>query len=140
MNDLWELKVSLVTDVSLRSLFFSPGELLCGSRGFCCSCLLLPCFCLSLHTCITQILTGISCGLGFRLAFLISCSAKELIFIFLPFIGAKGNIQEITSNTQRIAAFQCIKFSIPKAVQDERFTCAEASSEHFSKLDLEVCR
>lgn len=59
-----------------------PGELLCGSRGFCCSCSLLQCFCSSLHTCITQILTGIACGLGFRLAFQISCSAKELIFIF----------------------------------------------------------
>lgn len=58
----------------------------------------------------------------------------------MPFIGVEDSIQEITSNTQRIAAFQCMKFSIPKAVQDERLARAEASSEQFSKLDLEVWR
>jgi len=90
--------------------------------------------------CITQILTGIVCCPGFRPAFQISCSAKESCFYFLPFIRAKDSNQEITFNTQRVAAFQYIKFSILKAVQDERFTCAEAPSEHFSKLGLEVCR
>lgn len=134
----WELKVSLVTGVLFGSLFFCPGELLCGFKGLCCSCSLLQHFCSSLHTSITQILTGIACSLGFRLAFQISCSAKELIFIFLSFIRAKDSIQEITS--QRIAAFQRIKFSIPKAVQNETFTCMEAPFKHFSRLDLEVCR
>jgi len=65
---------------------------------------------------------------------------KGACFYFLPFIRAKDSNQEITFNTQRVAAFQYIKFSILKAVQDERFTCAEAPSEHFSKLGLEVCR
>lgn len=58
------------------------SPLLCGARGFCCSCSLLPCSCTSLHLWIMQILTGFAHSLGFRPAFQISCSAKELNFIF----------------------------------------------------------
>lgn len=77
LSDPWELEVLLVTNVSLGSLF-SPGELLRSSRSL----LLLQCFCSSLYICITQIFTGIACSLGFRPAFQIAWSAKELIFIF----------------------------------------------------------
>lgn len=66
--------------MSLATAQVSP--LLCGARGFCSSCFLLPCRCTSLHTWITQILIGFAHSLGFRLAFQIACSAKELIFIF----------------------------------------------------------
>lgn len=44
--------------------------------------LLLQRFCSSLYVRITQIFTGIACSLGFRPAFQIAWSAKELIFIF----------------------------------------------------------
>lgn len=134
VHDPQELKAPLVTDIQMLLRSQPLCELHCSDRDLC-----SPSACCSAVPVLsTQTLMVVACSQGFRPAFQIFSPAKKLLYFFLfflLFIRAKGSIQ-ITSNTPGITAFQCIKFSIPTAIQDGRFTCAEAPPERPSKLDL----